>query len=197
MNFLAHLYLSGDSPKIKTGNFIGDFVKGKNLAERFDPEIVKGIQLHREIDWFTDTHAVVKQSKDRLREKYRHYSGVIVDIFYDHFLATNWGRYSSQVLPDFADDCYSLLQQQSGMLPEEVNYLLPYMIKGNWLVNYARLEGIQKALSGMARRTRFESKMEQSIVDLEVHYEGFQREFDLFFPELMEYCRHWIKFSGR
>jgi acyl carrier protein phosphodiesterase len=195
MNFLAHLYLSGESPQIKTGNFIGDFVKGKNLTDRFEPEIAKGIALHREIDWFTDRHLVVKQSKDRLREKYRHYSGVIVDIFYDHFLAKHWDRYSAQVLPDFADDCYALLQKQSGTLPEEVNFLLPYMIKGNWLVNYSRLEGIQKALSGMARRTRFESKMEQSVADLENHYEDFHKEFELFFPELVEFCERWIKSS--
>src|SRR5277367_1527199 len=101
MNFLAHLYLSGDNPKIKTGNFIGDFVKGKNLADRFEKDIAKGIVLHREIDWFTDRHPVVKQSKDRLREKYRHYSGVIVDVFYDHFLARNWINYSSKSLSDF------------------------------------------------------------------------------------------------
>lgn len=193
MNFLAHLYLSGESPQLKTGNFIGDFVKGKNLTDRFDPEVAKGIVLHREIDWFTDRHPVVKQSKDRLREKYRHYSGVIVDIFYDHFLAKHWDNYSEQVLPDFADECYDLLQQQKDMLPEEVNFLLPYMIKGNWLVNYSRLEGIQKALSGMARRTRFESKMEQSVVDLENHYELFREEFELFFPELNAFCERWIK----
>ncbi|MBS1506265.1 MAG: DUF479 domain-containing protein [Bacteroidetes bacterium] len=193
MNFLAHLYLSGENPQLKTGNFIGDFVKGKNLTDRFHPEVAKGIALHREIDWFTDRHPVVKQSKDRLREKYRHYSGVIVDIFYDHFLAKHWNRYSEQVLPDFADECYDLLQKQSEILPEEVNFLLPYMIKGNWLVNYSRLEGIQKALSGMARRTRFESKMEQSVADLENHYDSFGKEFELFFPELNEFCVRWIK----
>src|SRR5450432_1821563 len=92
MNFLAHLYLSGDNPQVMIGNFIGDFVKGKNLTERFDTDVAKGIALHREIDWFTDTHIVVKQSKDRLRPKYRHYAGVIVDIFYDHFLAKNWDK---------------------------------------------------------------------------------------------------------
>ena len=110
MNFLAHLYLSGDNPKVKVGNFIGDFVKGKNLKDRFEADIARGIGLHREIDWFTDTHSIVKQSKDRLRPKYRHYSGVIVDIFYDHFLAKNWDRYSKQLLPDFAEESASSAQ---------------------------------------------------------------------------------------
>ncbi len=192
MNFLAHLYLSGDNPKIKTGNFIGDFVKGRNPGERFEADIAKGISLHREIDWYTDTHKIVKQSKDRLRPKYRHYSGVIVDVFYDHFLARNWNNYSSQQLPDFATDCYSIIQQHESIVPEGVNYMLPYMINGNWLVNYATVEGIHRALSGMAKRTRFESKMEESSVDLENWYDHFKEEFDLFFPELVLHCKLWL-----
>jgi acyl carrier protein phosphodiesterase len=192
MNFLAHLYLSGDNPKVKVGNFIGDFVKGKNLTERFDADVAKGIALHREIDWFTDTHAVVKKSKDRLRPKYRHYSGVIVDIFYDHFLAKNWGNYSSDLLPDFAEACYATIQQHEAILPEEAKYMMPYMINGNWLVNYSKLEGIQKALSGMARRTRFESKMEESVADLRENYEDFKKEFEVFFPDLIANCETWI-----
>jgi len=196
MNFLAHLYLSGDNPKVKIGNFIGDFVKGKNLSERFDADVAKGIALHREIDWYTDTHAVVKQSKDRLRPKYRHYSGVIVDIFYDHFLAKNFDKYSTHLLPDFAEACYATLQQHETILPEEVKYMLPYMINGNWLVNYSKLEGIQKALSGMARRTRFESKMEESVADLKNHYEDFKKEFEIFFPDLMKNSETWLKNQG-
>ncbi len=193
MNFLAHLYLSGNNPKVKIGNFIGDFVKGKNLNERFDADIAKGIALHREIDWFTDTHAVVKQSKERLRPKYRHYSGVIVDIFYDHFLAKNWDKFSNQSLPDFAEECYATIQNHEMILPEDVRYMMPYMIKGNWLVNYSKLEGIQRALSGMARRTRFESKMEESVVDLEKNYENFKMEFEDFFPGLINNSEKWIK----
>ena len=193
MNFLAHLYLSGDNPKIKIGNFIGDFVKGKNLGERFDPDVVNGITLHREIDWFTDTHPVVKQSKNRLRPKYRHYAGVIVDIFYDHFLAKNWDHYSKQLLPDFVEECYATIQEHESILPEEVRYMMPYMIKGNWLVNYSTLEGIQRALSGMARRTRFESKMEESVADLQDNYADFKREFEAFFPDLVANSEAWIR----
>jgi len=197
MNFLAHLYLSGDDPQIKTGNFIGDFVKGKNLADRFGKDIAKGIVLHREIDWFTDRHPIVKQSKDRLRGKYRHYSGVIVDVFYDHFLAKNWKRYSTKLLPEFADECYSIIQQQQAILPEEVNYMLPYMIKGNWLVNYSKIEGIYRALSGMARRTRFESKMEEATGDMEKNFAEFENEFFLFFPSLSSFAADWLNAHGQ
>lgn len=185
MNFLAHLYLSGADPDVMTGNFIGDFVKGRQHYQHFPEKVIAGIELHRIIDAFTDSHPVVASSKKRLWPKYRHYSGVIIDIFYDHFLAKNWDDYHENMLPEYADSCYQILQSRTYRLPENVDYLLPYMIRGNWLVNYAKLEGIQRALSGMARRTSFVSKMEQSTTDLQDHYEEFKSEFQLFFPDLI------------
>lgn len=193
MNFLAHLYLSGDNTSILLGNFVGDFVKGKNIVEKVGVEMARGIELHREIDFFTDRHPVVKESKDRLRPKYRHYSGVIVDVFYDHFLAKNWHDYHDQLLPDYADHVYDVIQKNASLLPpERVNMMMPYMIKGNWLVNYAHLEGIHRALSGMARRTPYESKMDESVSDLKEYYEEFKKEFVIFFPELQKTCTNYL-----
>jgi acyl carrier protein phosphodiesterase len=192
MNFLAHLYLSGNDTSVMLGNFIGDFIKGKNLAEKVGVEIARGIELHREIDFFTDQHPIVTESKKRLRPKYRHYSGVIVDVFYDHYLAKNWNDYHPQLLPDYADDVYTLIQKNASLLPERVNQMIPYMIKGNWLVNYATLEGIHRALSGMTRRTPYESKMDESVSDLKENYEEFKKEFVTFFPALQQDCKNWL-----
>lgn len=193
MNFLAHLYLSGDNHKIMLGNFIGDFVKGRNALEQFDSEIIRGIELHRAIDEFTDSHPIVTVSKNRLRPKYRHYSGVIVDVFYDHFLARNWDDYHPELLPDFADKAYDVIQSHDPILPKEVKFMMPYMIKGNWLVNYARTEGIHRALSGMARRTPYESKMEQSVEDLKKNYAEFSQEFATFFPTLKQFAAEFLQ----
>ncbi len=193
MNFLAHLYLSGDNHKIMLGNFIGDFVKGRNALEQFDPEIIRGIELHRAIDEFTDSHPIVTVSKNRLRPKYRHYSGVIVDVFYDHFLARNWDTYHPELLPDFADKAYGVIQSHDPILPKEVKFMMPYMIKGNWLVNYAKTEGIHRALSGMARRTPYESKMEQSVDDLKKNYAEFSQEFATFFPTLKQFATEFLQ----
>jgi acyl carrier protein phosphodiesterase len=192
MNFLAHLFLSGENPKIKLGNFIGDFVKGKNTEDRFGKEIARGIALHREIDWYTDRHLVVKKSKERLRPKYHHYSGVITDVYFDHFLAKNFEKYSEKILPDFAEECYALIQSYDLILPEEVKFMLPYMIKGNWLVNYSKIDGIHRALSGMSRRTRFDSKMDEASEDLKNHYADFESEFFLFFPDLQNFVAEWL-----
>jgi acyl carrier protein phosphodiesterase len=192
MNFLAHLYLSGENTSIMLGNFIADFVKGKNLLEKVGPEIAKGIELHREIDFFTDQHPIVRESKNRLRPKYHHYSAVIVDVFYDHFLAKNWHDYHAELLADYANHVYAIIQKNAPLLPERVNLMMPYMIKGNWLLNYAELEGIHRALTGMTRRTPYESRMDESISELRENYEEFKSEFEAFFPELKSHCNAWL-----
>ena len=192
MNFLAHLYLSGNDPEIMVGNFIGDFVRGKNVYEQFNFNIALGIELHRQIDEFTDSHLVVLESKKRLRPKYRHYAPVIVDVFYDHFLAIHWLEYHPQTLPDFANYAYAELERREAFLPERVLQMMPYMIRGNWLVNYAKSEGIHRALSGMSRRTPYDSKMDEAVSDLEKYYAEFDQEFTLFFPELKQLSESFI-----
>lgn len=189
MNFLAHLYLSGDNEKRLIGNFIGDFVKGKSALQQFEPEIVKGIMLHRAIDEYTDTHPIVTASKNRLRPKYRHYSGVIADVFYDHFLARNWSLFHITSLSLFAEHSYRTIQRYNDILPKDVKAMLPYMIRGNWLVNYANTEGIHRALSGMASRTPYLSKMEEATEDLIQDYADYEAEFKTFFPTLSEFCQ--------
>jgi len=193
MNFLAHIYLSGDNPKIMVGNFIGDFVKGRNLEEQFEPEIAKGIELHREIDLFTDTHPIVRESKKRLQPKYRHYAPVIVDVFYDYFLAKYWSDYHPDSLADFAAQSYQTILDFDSILPAEVKRLMPYMMKGNWLLNYSKLEGIEQALTGMSRRTKFDSKMNESVVELKEYHDDFKKEFDAFFPELKSRAEDFIR----
>jgi len=193
MNFLAHIYLSFDNPKVMVGNFIGDFVKGRNLLGQFEPEIVRGIGLHRAIDDFTDHHPVVTESKRRLRPKYRHFAAVIVDVFYDHFLSRYWNNYHTELLSNYSSKTYSTLEHHWEILPDGVRHMLPYMKKDNWLLNYGNLEGIGQALTGMSRRTRHESKMEQSITELEEYYDAFKNEFELFFPDLIRQSERFLE----
>jgi len=100
MNFLAHIYLSGDNEQVKIGNFMADSIKGKKYL-KYPGDLQKGIILHRAIDYYTDTHPVFKQSTQKLFPEYGHYSGIIVDIFYDHFLASNWKKYSEVPLKEY------------------------------------------------------------------------------------------------
>ena len=183
MNFLAHLYLSKDNKNILIGNFISDAVKGKKYLN-YPSEIKAGILLHREIDHFTDTHPIVKKSMHRLHARYRHYDGVIIDILYDHFLAKNWANYSKTPLEVYAKDVYTFLNENIETFPEELQKLLPSMIKYNWLVNYASLEGIERVLNGMNKKTKGISQMDLAIEDLKIHYTEFEEDFTTFFKEI-------------
>jgi acyl carrier protein phosphodiesterase len=186
MNYLAHIYLSGENEQIAIGNFIADGIRGKQYRT-YDPQIQIGILLHRAIDSFTDAHPVVRQSTKRLHKNYSHYSGVIVDILYDHFLAKNWNHYSSIPLDIYVENFYDNLEQHFIILPNRIQRLLPHMISENWLLSYAKIEGIQKVLDGMNRRTKFKSEMNKATFELVTFYEAFENEFTEFFKELMNF----------
>jgi len=186
MNFLAHLYLSGNDEEIIIGNFIADHVKGKAI-EKFSDGIRSGILLHREIDAFTDSHPVFIQSKSRLAQNYRKYAGVITDMFYDHFLSANWEDYCSESIDSFTGRMYRIVMKKYFILPAKTKYILPFMVKDNWLKAYGTFEGIDKALKGMDRRTPFDSGMGEAVNDLKRDYQRYKREFDLFFPEIITF----------
>ena len=183
MNFLAHIYLSGENDLITIGNFIADGIKGKRYQNY--PNVIQiGILLHREIDTFTDAHLIVRLSTKRLHKNYGHYSGVIVDILYDHFLAKNWSLYSEIPLKTYVDNFYELLSIHFEILPLRVQKMMPYMLADNWLLNYAKIEGIQNALNGMNRRTNDIVGMNRATDELKEFYDEFEEEFTMFFEEL-------------
>ncbi|MAZ27091.1 MAG: ACP phosphodiesterase [Cytophagaceae bacterium] len=187
MNFLAHIYLSGDDDLIKLGNFMADGIKGNRYLD-FSPGIRRGIILHREIDTYTDAHPIVRQSTRRLHENYSHYSGVIVDIYYDHFLAKNWSHYYQQPLEAYVEDFYKLLYANFDRLTPKIKNMVPHMVRENWLLSYAGLDGIATVLYNMNRRTKNRSGMDKAINDLQEHYTAFEEEFTMFFEELMRHC---------
>ena len=186
MNFLAHIYLSSDNELLTIGNFAGDGVRGKDYT-RFPVAMQAGIQLHREIDTFTDAHPIVRRSTKRLHKNYSHYSGVIVDIFYDHFLAKNWQDYSDVPFADYIDDFYKSLNRHIDILPERFQNFTPMMIEDNWLLSYATIDGIQLVLNGMNKRTKGRSKMNEATKELQDYYEAFEEDFTLFFKELIAF----------
>lgn len=189
MNFLAHIYLSGEDDRITIGNFIADKIHGK-AYKKYPIDIQKGILLHREIDTFTDAHPIVRQSTKRLHINYGHYSSVIVDILYDHFLAKNWKTYSTIPLKDFSVSFYNLLEESYEILPLRIQNLMPFMIADNWLLNYSKIEGVQRVLDGMNRRTKYKSKMNEATKELKIHYDEFEEEFTLFFDELITFSKN-------
>lgn len=192
MNYLAHIYLSGENDLLKIGNFMADSVRGKEYLNH--PEDIKnGILLHRSIDSFTDFHPIYRKSKHRLHAKYGHYSGVIMDIFYDYFLAHHWSKYHPVPLSIFAQDFYELLHSNQDLITEKTKAMLPHMIENNWLVSYASKEGLEKILYMMDYRTKHRVVMYEAIVELDMYYIEFESEFFCFFEELQNHCQNYIK----
>jgi acyl carrier protein phosphodiesterase len=188
MNFLAHIYLSGDNDLIKIGNFMADGIRGKQF-EHFPEEVQKGIILHRSIDTYTDSHDVFRQSTKRLHEKYHHYAGVIVDIVYDHFLAKNWEKYSDEKLDQFINRFYRSLHENYPILTEKTQRLMPTMIQENWLWSYQTVEGIHHILTQMDRRSKNLSKMQFASAELAEFYSEFEQEFTLFFEDIKSHSK--------
>ena len=186
MNYLAHIFLSGDNEEVIVGNFIGDYVKGYEFNQ-FSHLIRKGIIVHRHIDSFTDKNMIVKLSKSRFIEKYHKYSGIIIDIFYDHFLIRLWDNYSFIPLNDFVVQVHGILLRYHEILPDGVKLILPSFIKNNWIQKYATIEGVEEILKRMATRTTLPDETKYAIDILQKEYDKFEKEFSSFFPVLIKY----------
>ena len=188
MNFPAHIYLSDNNDFIKIGNFMADGIRGNDYLD-YPEEIKKGIILHRYIDTFTDANETFRISKHRLHKRYGHYSGVIVDILYDHFLAKNWTKYSNEPLEEFVSNFYQSLNDNYEVLTPRTKRILPMMMEQNWLLSYRTVEGISMILLQMDHRTKLRSKMQFSVEELKEFYDDFENEFTLFFEELRNHVK--------
>jgi len=185
MNFLAHIYLSGDSKNILIGNFIGDYVKGKKFTG-YPEEVIQGIMLHRKIDSFTDSHILTHSSKKIIAEKYGLYAGIVVDIYYDHFLSANWHLYSEIPLREYIQDRYRLLDSGFSIFPAGVKSWFPYFIKSNWLETYIHFNGLNMVFKRMSFRTSLPDHSEYAVSQLKENYDYLKENFLEFFTDLRE-----------
>ncbi len=198
MNFLAHIYLSGNDDDIKIGNFLGDFVKGrlnKLTDSQYSEGVIRGMSLHREIDFFTDTHPIVKQSIDRLQPKYHKFSGIVIDMFYDHILAKNFQKFSKIPLSEYSQNFYSLLEIRKSEIPIPMEKMVNSMVSRDWFVGYKSLEGIEWALTGISKRLSFVSGIENATIELQKDYDLYEAEFQIFFPEIIAHCINFLQDS--
>ena len=192
MNFLAHLFLSCDEEDLLIGNFIADFIRNNEVAT-YPQSIQDGIRLHREIDTFTDSHPLVRQSVKRLQPFHHKYAPVVIDIMFDHPLANNWERYSSQSLGIFANGVYGVLNNRMEELPLKLRQRLPGMIQANWLEAYGSNQGILFTLKKMDERTSFPSNFSNALTHLNLDYDAYNSEFQQFFPDLIEFVDNSCK----
>jgi acyl carrier protein phosphodiesterase len=186
MNWLAHLYLSETQPEFRIGNLLPDFLPIGELAQ-FSSEIQRGIAQHRKIDEFTDAHPIVRNCISRMPPPHRRFGGVLLDIFFDHFLARNWALYSSKSLPDFANEVYVSFDKIQEALPSRVLFNLRRMQEHDLLCSYQEIAGVSLALQRIALRLKRPTELEKSISMLEQNYDDYASSFRVFFPELQRH----------
>jgi acyl carrier protein phosphodiesterase len=188
MNWLAHLFLSEPNSAFRIGNLLPDMV-GQSTLSGFPPEFLRGVQQHRRIDAFTDSHPIVRRSVARVGPKFRRFSGIFVDIFYDHFLSREWPNFSAMPLPVFTHEVYACFAKHRHEIPAETYAIFERMKTENWLSTYGDLQGVATTLGRIGLRLRRPTPLAEGAVILEADYAGFAADFTAFFPELILHVR--------
>lgn len=187
MNWLAHVFLSEPDVEFRLGNLLADIVRGEELR-RMSAGFQRGVQKHKQIDAFTDAHPLVKRSRSRVGPELRRFSGVLVDVFYDHLLATHWDRYSPIVLDAFTAKFYADIEASRTELPASARVTLDRIIRHDLLGSYRRIQGVERSLrrlsAYLSSRWRREFALEKGVADLIAHRDGFETDFTEFFPQL-------------
>jgi acyl carrier protein phosphodiesterase len=188
MNYLAHAYLSYNEPLILVGNMISDFVKGSQKLG-YTAVVQKGIELHRAIDSFTDSHPATARAKEVFRPQYRLYSAPITDIVYDHFVANDKALFTDASLLQFTRGVYQTLEEETAHLPLRFLHVLTYMKMDNWLYHYRTPEGIQKSLQGLIRRASFINDSAPAFSLFQLNYDELKACYEAFFPDVKQMAK--------
>jgi acyl carrier protein phosphodiesterase len=200
VNWLAHVFLSEPDTGFQLGNLLADVVRGPQ-REGMSAEFIRGAACHKAIDAFTDAHPVVKRSRARVGSEHRRFSGVLVDVFYDHYLARNWQRYSPIALEAYTAAFYASATPHLRELPPDARALLERIISRDLLGSYVRVDGVERAMRRISAylnsRWKKQLALEQGIRDLVAQDAAFAADFDEFFPALQAHVASWTASVGR
>ena len=167
---------------------ISDHVKGKSRYQ-YPEGIQQGIALHRSIDHFTDQHEATKKAKEIFRPEYRLYSGALVDVIYDHYLALDEREFSDEDLLRFADSTYKELQKHSNWFPVTFAHIFPFMHSQNWLYHYRTREGTGKSLHGVVRRAKYLTESQTAYKLFESHYQLLGEIYRQFWQDVKPFAK--------
>jgi acyl carrier protein phosphodiesterase len=191
VNFLAHAFLAHGNTEVMVGSMMGDFVKGP-LVNHYSPAITQGLTLHRRVDTYTDAHGLVARSRSRISPARRRYAGILIDLFYDHYLASNWRDYSAMPLNEFTISVYAALLQRMHELPERLQNIAPHMARMDWLGSYREADAVGEALDRIGNRLTRGNALLGSVEELKANYAGLLEDFRMFFPEVILFAREHL-----
>ncbi|WP_047393916.1 ACP phosphodiesterase [Chitinibacter sp. ZOR0017] len=184
MNYLAHLHLAPDEAQARVGNLLGDFIKPA-YAGHLPPALQAGLRLHLQIDQYTDQHPLIRAARPWFHPSRQRFAGILLDIFFDHFLARDWGQWHPQPLTTFTQQVYAELFSHWDYLPPRLQHNLPAMQQEDWLGGYRELARIERVLAGFARfRLSRPTPFAAGFLDLQANYAEFGALFQAFYPQL-------------
>lgn len=192
MNFLAHLYLAGENEDHVVGQVLADFLE-RGWQELVSPGVLRGVRLHQQTDLYTDQHALFRRSRERLPQHLRRYAGIVVDIFYDHLLATHWERFHDMPLEQFAQSRYRILETRTEEMTSRLRTVLPVIVERDWLTSYRDVDGMERALAGVSRRLRRANPIAEAGAAFRAERQGFEQDFLSFFPDLTAHISRLTK----
>lgn len=196
MNFLAHLLLSGENEEVITGNYVGDFIKGRLSGEKitgWSADFLLGLKLHRHIDMYTDEHPTVREAKRMASKVLGKTAGIATDIYFDYFLAKYFDQFCDESLKSYSDRMYRVILNQDKLIPEHMKSMVRTMIRQDWLNTYETLEGIKLTFSRLSRRADFLDVLVLAEEDLAKNEEFYHDKFNIFFPQLRAESARFIK----
>jgi len=182
MNYLAHAFLSNNDEDLLIGNFIADHLRGNNFTG-LSQRTIEGVLLHRRIDTFTDAHPEFKKSKRIFYEGFEKYSGILIDIYFDYFLAKDFKRYSGVSLEEFSKKVYKVYSDNQKLLPQSSSRFLEYVIKNNIYLSYSKIQGIETVLNHLSHRIKHHVQLDDSVKIFKHNETELQNNFDLFFKD--------------
>jgi acyl carrier protein phosphodiesterase len=193
MNFLAHLHLSDGTPESMLGGVVADLVRGPDVAG-LPADVQRGVRLHRLIDSFTDRHPLVQRCVARLGPTCGWFSGIVIDVYFDHILARDWYHYSDEPLGRFAGRCYAVLDAGRSLVPDDAAAFLGGFVADDRLVRYATADGLADTLARLSDRIarripRHPIRLEAALPVLLAQSGELSADFHTFYPELLAYAR--------
>lgn len=190
MNYLAHIFLAEDNYESRIGNFLGDFVKGR-LKNQYTDGIIKGIKTHRKVDAFTDSHQIVRDTRDLISPGRRRWAGVMLDIFFDHFLSKNWSCFTNADPDEFISVFYADLKTFNNSDLNDLGFDFGKIIRNDWIRKYRSIDGLKLIFSGLSKRVNVQNPLYGSESELVKNYDQMENQFMKFFPELIDYVENW------
>ncbi len=184
MNFLAHLFLSGDHPEQHVGAVMGDFLREVD-REMLSPILKESVRHHLAVDSFTDSHPHIHQLKRIFSKERQRFAGIIIDITFDHFLYTHWDTFFETPVDQAIATYYNSLKQNRSLMPPRMEYVTGLLIQHDILNSYKTLSGIGTALDRVADRLSRKTALYGSIEEVRLNRDALEAGFLSFFPELI------------